>query len=81
MAATVLLTPQLAGRWLHGGYPGGDGATVARYVDEMTAGRWRPGSPIILTQSGRIVDGLHRVRAVWISKVTIEVEVSVYDAP
>ncbi len=72
----VKLTPQLAAEWLEGGHGGSDGELLAYYVREMQEGRWRPGSIVVRsTQTGRILDGLTRVRAVLVSGVTIDVGV------
>lgn len=48
-------------------------ATIERYAREMIAGRWQlNGEPIILDKAGKLKDGQHRLNAVVLAKVPVQ---------
>ena len=58
-----------------------DREEVDRYAELMTAGLWRPGSVMVFTPEGVLMDGYWRCAAVVKSGVPIIVEVSIFDVP
>jgi two-component sensor histidine kinase len=60
------VTPDRAAFLLRAGRPGApeDGAAIARYGDAMREGRWLlNGMPLVLSQSGQVLDGVQRLLA------------------
>jgi hypothetical protein len=50
---------------------------IARFADEIKAGNWAPGSVILLSASGRLMDGSHRCRAVILAGKPISVDLRI----
>lgn len=49
-------------------------AVVERFAREMVAGRWQlNGEPVILDEAGRLRDGQHRMSAVVMAKVAVDI--------
>lgn len=72
----VAVGPELARKWLDrnmGNRPVSV-ATVVRYAEEMSKGRWKmTGDPVRFSTTGKLIDGQHRLHAVIKSGVTINV--------
>ena len=79
----IKITPEMAAGWL-----GKNGANrpirkyrVRAYAEEMLRGRWRVNSQgISIDRDGRLVDGQHRLSAIVLAGVTVEMAV-IFDAP
>lgn len=73
-AMWVLVTPEMALRWLDGntGNRRIRAKVLARYVNDMRHGRWTPNSTAIsIATNGRILNGQHRLTAVMQSGATV----------
>lgn len=75
-STVIELTPEVASRLLAGVEGSGQRSvspkTVTRYAEDMSAGRWElNGQPVIVSSTGKLIDGQHRCRAVVQSGVTV----------
>lgn len=71
--AVMLVSPDLAREWLILEHPKNrrTPGVTAKYAAEMTAGGWRPSpQPIVFAQSGVLMDGGNRLRAIISSGTT-----------
>lgn len=66
-AKEMTITPRMAEDWLRKTAPNRriSDAAVSRYAEDMRRGRWESnGSTIVMGQSGKILDGQHRLTAI-----------------
>ncbi len=77
----MLVTPELARLWLskNDGNRPIDERRVQDFEEDMLAGRWRKkgGIPIIITSSGELRNGQHRLTALVRANCSIEMQVCV----
>lgn len=75
----MMVTPELAKKLLkRGGYHKWKPEKVQRFADRMRAGQWTPTGrkPITIDpDTGTVLNGNHRLRAIMVAGVAVETEV------
>lgn len=78
------VTPDIAAAWIEKNYVSNRDlrwALVTKYADSMKAGTWQESAQgLIFDTAGNLLDGQHRLYAIWEAQVTVRMTV-VFNAP